>query len=233
MWTGVRDHTSEAIGSAEQGETPSPRARRPSSLAVIAALAAVACSAPVIAPAPPDGELIAFGGGTGGPRDACFVCHGLDGEGDGVTPRLAGQSEGYLVKQMEDYAGRWRDHPQMSPIAARLDDGERTAVATYYSRLSEPYSQPRLSAGGASLFVEGDQERGLPPCARCHGPQGRGSGLGYPALAGQPAEYISAQLQAWKASKRRNDPQDVMGSIARRLSDAEIDELALYAASLP
>jgi cytochrome c553 len=212
---------------------PSRRAKRNASLAVLAALAVAACSAPVVTPAPANGELIAFGGGTGGPRDACFACHGLRGEGDGVSPRLASQSEGYLLKQMEDYAHRWRDHPQMSLIAARLNDGERTAVAAYYARLPKTRGRLRQSAGGWSLFLDGDEDRGLPPCARCHGPQGQGSGLGYPALAGQPAEYVAVQLQAWKASKRRNDPQDVMGSIARRLTDAEIEALANHVAGLP
>ncbi len=200
---------------------------------LVAALAIAACTAPVVAPAPPSGELIAFGGGTGGPRDACFACHGLQGEGDGEAPRLAGQSEGYLLKQMEDYAGRWRDHPQMSPIAARLKDGERSAVVAYYAGLPDTRGRLRQSVGGWSLFLDGDAERGLPPCARCHGPRGQGTGLAYPALAGQPADYVAIQLSAFKASKRRNDPQDVMGAIARSLTDAEIEALALYVAGLP
>ncbi len=192
------------------------------------------CSAPVIAPTPPSGEAIAFGAGGGGPADACFLCHGLKGEGDGLAPRLAGQSAGYLMKQMEDYAHRWRDHKDMSPIAARLDDGERIAVATYYASLGDRRpGRLRQAVSGWSLYLEGDPERGLAPCARCHGQYGRGVGLGYPVLASQPAEYVSAQLHAFRESRRRNDPQDVMGAIARQLTLAEIEAVSNYVAGLP
>jgi cytochrome c553 len=191
------------------------------------------CSAPVAAPRPADGELIAFGGGPGGPDDACFTCHGLKGEGDRLAPRLAGQSAGYLLKQMEDYAARWRDHPQMTAVAARLGDGDRMAVAHYYANLELQSGPLRPAIGGWSLFLEGDAERGLAPCARCHGPRGQGKGLANPRLAGQPAEYVDAQLQAFKASTRRNDPQDQMGAIARKLTPAEIDALASYVGGLP
>jgi cytochrome c553 len=187
-----------------------------------------------MAPAPPSGEAIAFGAGSGGPGDACFRCHGVKGEGDGLAPRLAGQSAGYLMKQMEDYAHRWRDHKEMSPVAARLDDGERIAVAAYYAGLGDRRpGQLRPAASGWTLFLDGDAERGLVPCARCHGPRGRGVGHAYPGLHAQPAEYISAQLHAFRQSQRRNDPQDVMGSIARRLTPAEIQAVAAYAAGLP
>jgi cytochrome c553 len=196
------------------------------------AVAAGACSAPVISPPQPTGEEIAFGGGPGGPQDACFVCHGLHGEGDGAAPRLAGQSAGYLLKQMEDYSARWRNHAQMSAIAARLADADRVAAARYYASLKGPDGLMRPAATGWRLFLDGDQARDLPPCARCHGPSGRGVGLANPALAGQPAAYVETQLRAWKTSQRRNDPQDTMGAIARQLSEAEIKSLASYVEAL-
>jgi cytochrome c553 len=199
-----------------------------------AALCLAGCTAPVIAPSPPSGEAIAFGAGSGGAADACFQCHGLKGEGDGLAPRLAGQTSGYLMKQMEDYAQRWRDHKDMSPIAARLDDGERIAVAAYYAGLG--VHRPgglRPAASGWALYLDGDPERGLAPCANCHGRYARGVGHGYPALSAQSVEYVSAQLHAFRQSQRRNDPQDVMGAIARKLTPAEIEAISAYVAGLP
>jgi cytochrome c553 len=190
------------------------------------------CSAPVASRPEPKGDVIAFGGGSGGARDACFTCHGLAGEGDGRVPALAGLPVGYLVKQLEDYAGPWRDDPVMSEIARRLPDSERMAVSAYYSGL------PRMAAGtsasplASALFHKGDVARGMRPCSDCHGADGRG-GFATPALAGQTAEYVQLQLEAWKQSRRRNDPQDVMGSIARKLSPKEIRDLANYVGSLP
>jgi cytochrome c553 len=191
------------------------------------------CSAPVVVPALRTGEEIAFGGGPGGPADACFTCHGLEGEGDGAAARLAGQSSGYLVKQMEDYARRWRNHPQMSAVASRLAHGDRITVSAYYAGIRDIASQSgRPAGGGLQLFLDGDPDRGLPPCAQCHGRSGEGGGLANPMLAGQPAEYVSTQLRALKASDRRNDPQDVMGAVARKLTEAEIDSLAGYVEAL-
>jgi cytochrome c553 len=193
---------------------------------VAVSLILTGCSVPVIAPAPPSGEAIAFGAGSGGPADACFQCHGLKGEGDELAPRLAGQSAGY--------ARRWRDDPEMSPIAARLSDGERIAVAAYYAGLGERRpGQIRPAASGRVLYLDGDPERGLPPCARCHGPRGRGVGQAYPGLYAQPVEYVTAQLHAFRKSKRRNDPEDAMGAVARRLTPAEIESVAAYVAGLP
>ncbi len=192
------------------------------------------CAAPVVAPAPPSGEAIAFGAGSGGPADACFHCHGLKGEGDGLAPRLAGQSAGYLMKQMEDYSHRRRNHKDMSPIAARLGDGERIAVAAYYAGLGDRGpGQLGRAIGGWGLYLDGDPERALPPCAQCHGPRGRGVGHAYPRLSAQPVEYVSAQLHAFRQSQRRNDPQDVMGSIARKLTPAEVEAVSAYVAGLP
>lgn len=200
----------------------------------IGAAGLAACNAPVERPPQASGEAIAFGGGPGGPRDACFVCHGLKGEGDGAVPRLAGLSTGYLIKQLEDYAGHWRQEAAMTPIAARLSHADRIAVSDYYAQLGEPEARrSRPAMTGWKLFLEGDQERGLASCASCHGVGGKGGGLAMPRLAGQQADYVRAQLLAWKASKRRNDPRDSMGEIARRLTAAEIDSLASYVEALP
>ncbi len=165
---------------------------------------------------------MAFGGGPGGPTDACFSCHGLKGEGDGGAPRLAGQTTGYLVKQMEDYAGDWRQNEVMTSVARRLGDADRLAVSVYYAGLPGLEAEP--GGGAGMLWSAGDPGRGIAPCASCH--EGAGAGLAGPRLGGQTPAYVRSQLTAWKASTRRNDPQDVMGRIARALTDEEIDALA-------
>lgn len=201
---------------------------------LIGAAMAGACSAPVAPPAQLSGEAIAFGAGPAGPQDACFSCHGLKGEGDSVIPRLAGLSTGYLVKQLEDYAGRWRDDPTMSPIARRLSDEHRLAVSGYYAALNVPTEAASAATADAqAIFETGDPVRGLQGCASCHGVDGRKGGLAQPRLAGQTAEYVRAQLVAWKESRRRNDPRDVMGQVARKLTHEEIDKLAAHVAALP
>lgn len=200
-------------------------------ISLAAAMITVGCTAPVAAPAQASGELIAFGGGPGGPRDACFACHGVLGEGDGLSPRLRGLSRGYLIKQLEDYGGRWRDNPVMSPIAKRLSDADRLAVASYYVGLAAFDDGSFSGMIRHRLYTEGDPARGLEPCSTCHEKGGSDHGLSTPVLTGQTQAYVRAQLLAWKESRRRNDPRDIMGAIARKLGKAEIESLAAAVAS--
>jgi cytochrome c553 len=66
-------------------------------------------------------------------------------------------------------------------------------------------------------------------CAVCHGPNGISAAAPFPNLAGQKADYLAAQLKAFKA-KTRVAP--VMNGMAAGLKDDDIDNLAAYYASL-
>lgn len=66
-------------------------------------------------------------------------------------------------------------------------------------------------------------------CAVCHGPLGLSSAPDAPHLAGQPAIYLVRQLKAYRAGERRHE---VMNVIAKSLSDADIEELAQWYASI-
>ena len=68
------------------------------------------------------------------------------------------------------------------------------------------------------------------PCAGCHGQNGISSNPLWPNLAGQPAAYLAKTMRDYR-SGQRDDP--MMSSIAERLTDAEIEDLAAYYASLP
>lgn len=220
----------------------------------IAGLAA--CGVSARAPAEPSGEVIAFGGGAGGAADACFLCHGLQGEGIDEAalaankpnafvsrpgPALSGQSYGYLVKQLDDYARKRRDDPIMSPIAARMDSRAQQAVAAYYASGPAPDrvvgSEQAAGIAGErgpieGLYLRGDPARGIESCAMCHGAAGEGAGLARPSLSGLSAGYIETQLLAWKSGQRRNDGADEMGRAARQLTEAEIVGLATYITAL-
>jgi cytochrome c553 len=67
-------------------------------------------------------------------------------------------------------------------------------------------------------------------CTQCHGPGLLGQEH-IPRLAGQHAEYLKQQLLEFKAATR-GDIDGNMTSAAQPLSDADIDTLAQYAASL-
>lgn len=171
-------------------------------------------------------------GGDGGPANACFSCHGLDGAGDGVSaPRLAGLDAGYLQKQLSDYAARRRADPVMSPIARWLDDDEQHAVAAWYAAMPAPATAP--AAAPPAVWLTGAPERGVASCASCHGPDGRGQGAGNPAVFGQPAAYTLDQLRRWKRGERRNDPMGVMSKAVAGLTDAEMRTIAAWLETAP
>lgn len=182
------------------------------------------------------GQLVALSGGDAGAASACFSCHGPDGRGNGAgAPRLAGLDLGYMTAQLEGYASGRRKHPEMEWIAKRLTPADRQIVSAYYAAMPyQPATQVvRMAGAGAALYQRGDASRGLQPCAVCHGRAGDGAGAGNPALGGQPAGYLSEQLDQWRKSERRNDPGNVMLEISRKLTPAEVAALGVYASGLP
>ncbi|MHB2205325.1 c-type cytochrome [Methylobacterium sp. CM6257] len=185
------------------------------------------------------GEIARSGTQTGAP--ACAACHGDDGGGsvnDGF-PRLAGLTVGYLTHELDSFGDGSRENETMGPIAQLLTSDERRAVAAYYAGLSAPRTAEAsapdgaISSRGRSLAEEGDWSRGLPSCGQCHGPAGQGVGAAFPALAGQPAAYLSSQLSAWKAGTRHNDPLGLMKGIADKLSDQDVAAVSAHYGALP
>lgn len=179
------------------------------------------CGGPVAAPALESGRAIAFGAGPSA-REACFSCHGFEGEGSAAAPRLAGQSGGYLAKQLEDYANATRPDAVMTPIAARLSHAERRAVSDYFASLGAARAAPRVDI---ALYRSPDHARGLAACVTCH--REGVEALGAPRLGGQSAQYTREQFRRWRYGVRRNDPEGVMSEIARALSEEEIEAFAL------
>lgn len=67
-------------------------------------------------------------------------------------------------------------------------------------------------------------------CAGCHGSAGVSNNPMWPTLAGQSSAYLEKQLKNFKAGLRENS---TMNAIAKDLSDADMQNLAAYFASLP
>lgn len=65
----------------------------------------------------------------------CQGCHGEKFLGDGPIPRLAGQTEPYVVEQLNAFKSGSRDNPMMSPNAANLSDQDIADIAAYLSSL--------------------------------------------------------------------------------------------------
>lgn len=67
----------------------------------------------------------------------CAACHGADYRGGGSIPRLAGQRQDYLQRQIEGFGQAQRHHPPVAGGARMymIDAGEAQAIAVALSRL--------------------------------------------------------------------------------------------------
>jgi cytochrome c553 len=165
---------------------------------------------------------------------ACASCHGAGGNSTIVAnPKLAGQAEAYIHKQLVDFTTPNRQQPVMTTYAKMLSDEEKTNIAAWLST-----QQPKQGAArnkdtielGRKIYRGGIADRGVAACASCHGATGSGIPAQYPRLAGQHQDYTINQLQAFKTGARNNSPQ--MGALAKRMSDEEMKAVADYIAGL-
>ncbi len=166
----------------------------------------------------------------------CAACHGADGNSvNPVWPKLAGQGQKYLAKQLRDFKSGTRKNINMAPMASPLSDTDIDNLAAYYSiQERKPGSADKaLVALGEKLYRGGKPDQGMAACMACHGPTGAGNpAAGYPALSGQHADYTRLQLEAFRHGDRRNDPAGMMRAEAAKLSDEDIKALASYISGL-
>ena len=174
----------------------------------------------------------------------CVACHQANGGGINISggeswPRLAGLNSNYIAKQLHDFKAGDRQNATMVTFANMLDDQQIADVAAYYSQLPATPGQggdnadEALLARGEQLAERGDWNAYIVSCKSCHGPGGQGVGETFPGIAGQHAGYISAQLNAWKNDTRSNDPQNLMGAIAKRMSEEDIQAVSAWYATQP
>ncbi|WP_373082503.1 cytochrome c [Zhongshania sp.] len=169
---------------------------------------------------------------------ACAACHGADGNSPAPAfPKLAGQGERYLVKQITDIKSGARAVPMMAGQTDNLSEQDIADIAAYYASKAGSTGQadPANVAKGAAIYRGGIADRNIPACAACHSPTGSGmAAAGFPALGGQYAEYTVAQLKAFRAAAdgregRANDGDAmVMRTIAFKMSDSEIEAVASF-----
>lgn len=171
----------------------------------------------------------------------CVACHGADGNSmTSANPHLAGQGRDYIYKQLVAFKSvdgkpAARNNAIMAGMVAALTDEDMKNVAAWYSQQAlKPAvaTQEALIPRGQQLWRAGDVAKGIPACAGCHGPAGKGLPAQYPALAGQFPEYTEAQLKSFRSGERANDPEAMMRAIADKLSDNDIKAVSEYAAGL-
>ena len=163
----------------------------------------------------------------------CGACHGADGNSLAPTfPKIAGQGERCLIKQIKDIRDGNRQVPEMTAFVAGLSDADIADLAAYYAAQTPTGggADESLVELGERVYRSGVAEKGVPACLACHGPAGAGvEAAGFPRLAGQHADYTKAQLNKFSMEQRANDGDTrVMRDIAKRMHATEIEAVASY-----
>lgn len=160
----------------------------------------------------------------------CFLCHGATGDSSSpLYPKLAGQNEAYLLKQLRNFKAGERESNDMRKVVSDMNDDDMRAAAHFFShqqpsRGKSAYGDMRVV--GERLYRQGNPANGLPPCRECHGETGSGSEK-LPRIAGQHTLYIETQLNLFEERKRTNDNAQ-MQDIAKRLSVDEARAVAEF-----
>lgn len=204
-------------------------------LALLASAQSFAATPATVAADPAKGKVIA--------ETVCVACHAADGNGLAATPnqpKLAGQGEEYIYKQLKNFKAEGnkpalRANPVMAGMTANLSDADMRNLAAWFTKQKQQPSAAKsieLAMRGQEIWRKGDLKKGLPACAGCHGPAGGGIPAQYPRLAGQFADYSAIQLKTFRQGERANDPARMMRDVAAKLSDDDIKAVAEYIAGL-
>ena len=178
----------------------------------------------------------------------CTACHGVNGNSMVPNfPKIAGQGEGYTLKQLIDFKSGDRKDGLMAGIVEALSVDDMANLAAHFSKQNIAQGVASKTANialGERLYRGGDKTRGITACIACHGPKGAGiPSAGFPALASQHAAYTAKQLKDFRqvsinaqtdasAPARTNDQLKMMTAFTKDLNNAEIEALAQYIAGL-
>jgi len=158
----------------------------------------------------------------------CFECHGPDGNSTNPKyPILAGQGWRYIFVELRDFKEGRRSNPEMSPMAANLTRDQMIALGNFFAA-QKP--KPPAFTPDAAKVAAGKKVADAVLCTMCHLGEFKGQNE-IPRVAGQWPQYIEKQLQDFRARRRTNDAGN-MTSVARNLTDEQIEELAQYIANL-
>lgn len=167
----------------------------------------------------------------------CAACHGADGNSVNPDwPKIAGQGEAYLVKQIHDFRADKRTEAMMTPMAKGIaSDDDVLHLAAYYAsqkQSSGTASKEKVKAG-EKIYRGGIMSSGVAACSSCHGPTGEGnSAAKFPKIAGQHSKYAITQLKAFRKGTRNNDMGKMMHNVVAKMSDTEIEAVVEYVAGL-
>ncbi|MEO7065112.1 MAG: c-type cytochrome [Dokdonella sp.] len=201
---------------------------------------ATPAAAPAAAETAKAAQAVTFGDAKAGEGKAavCGACHGMDGNPtDKQYPKLAGQNEAYIARQLTLFKTMKRQNPIMLGFASALSEQDMHDIGAYFAgKTALPgVADDKLVAAGQAIYRGGDLKLGVPACMACHGPDGHGmAGTGFPQLGGQWTDYVATKLTEWKSGTTWGDDAmaKIMPAIAQGLTEADINAVSSYVEGL-
>ena len=165
-------------------------------------------------------------------NNLCIACHAIDGNSAiSANPKLAGQHAAYITKQLNNFKSGLRENAVMAGMVANLTETEMINLGRYFSEqviLLSSAQKNGVGSLGEDIFRAGIKNKGVAACASCHGPSGHGIPDKYPRLNAQHSQYTLSQLNSFRLELRKNDPESVMRTIAQKLTEQEMQDVADY-----
>jgi cytochrome c553 len=159
---------------------------------------------------------------------SCASCHGANGvSASKDVPHLAGQRPAYLYLELRAYQSGARGDGAMNAAAKFLNDDALVKVAAYYSSLDPAPPPSAASTKVAPVKPDAIQagKAASASCGGCHGETGVTKTPGTPNLVGLDPKYLVATMKAYKSGQHKSG---VMKAMLEKVTDAEIDNIALY-----
>ena len=172
------------------------------------------------------------GGAVGGQfNGACAPCHGptANGLASEFAPKLSGQDDWYLLRQMNNFANGLRGGHEGERWATQMQNHMATFQPAQMQGLVDLITA--VEDVSAPVTLDGDISRGqqlYATCAGCHGPDGMGNeALGAPRLAGMSDWYMVIQLEKFKYGFRGDHSDDAFGALMVPMASILPDEQAM------
>jgi cytochrome c553 len=160
--------------------------------------------------------------------EPCTGCHRADASGrtSGAYPRLSGQHQSVLIKQIADIRSGKRSNPKMELFADEhvLNAYEIADIAVYLNALPIHATNGK----GPGKAVARGEEIYSGNCVKCHGDEGEGDAEKfYPMVAAQHFKYLLRELKMIRDGDRKNANPEMV-KVVKAYNDHDLEAVADY-----
>jgi cytochrome c553 len=236
----------ETVGANTAMMAPNAKALTDANIADLGAfIASLGGSAAVAAPAAAAPAAAGKGDAALGKEKyaTCAACHGANGEGAGMFPKLAGTPADKIADLLKKYrAGETvgANTAMMAPNAKALTDADIDNLAAYIGGMGGAAPAASATAPAAAAPAAVDQAvlaRGraiYTTCALCHGTEEAHTSrlLNAPMMPGHPASAVTALMAIYKSGKSVGPNSSFMWPVAQGLDAEDTAAVAAYIGTL-